>query len=74
MPKSNGNEIAKFLEIYETYEILWNVRLYDYSNKNKRESAFQKLMKELKDDGFQDVTIEILRKKIKQLKRYVGKS
>jgi hypothetical protein len=31
-------------------------------------------MKELKDDGFQDVTIEILRKKIKQLKRYIGKT
>jgi hypothetical protein len=68
VPKWNSNEIAKFLEIYETYEILWNIRLYDYSNKNKRESAFQKLMKELRDDGFQDITLEILRKKIKTIK------
>jgi hypothetical protein len=33
-----------------------------------KESAFQKLMKELRDDGFQDITLDILRKKIKIMK------
>jgi hypothetical protein len=47
---------------------LWNIRCYGYCHKNERGSAFKNLMKELKHDGFQDITLEILPKKNKNIK------
>jgi hypothetical protein len=44
MSKWNSDNISKFLDIYEQYELLWNTRLEDYMNKSKRESALQRLV------------------------------
>jgi TRAP-type mannitol/chloroaromatic compound transport system substrate-binding protein len=68
VPKWNSNEIIKFLDVYERYEILWNVRCDEYANKSKRETAFKNLLQEIKDRGFQKISFEILRKMIKYIK------
>ncbi|XP_069702742.1 uncharacterized protein [Periplaneta americana] len=67
-PKWNSNDIMKFLEVYERYELLWNTHNKEYLNKTKRELMFQKLVSELKKQGFEKIDIEVVRKKIKTLK------
>ena len=42
--KCTDRENAKFMELYETEEVLWNVRLAEYKNK---ELSFAKDRKEL---------------------------
>ena len=50
--KWDGNQIISFLNIYEKYELLWNIRSNDHIHKLKRESAFEKLLKELQESEF----------------------
>ena len=38
--KWNTEEIMKFLDKYEEFECLWNIRHTDYMNRNKRDVAF----------------------------------
>jgi hypothetical protein len=57
----NVNEIIKFLELYETYELLWNTQHQDYMNKNKRELSFEKLVLELREQGFENPDMELVR-------------
>lgn len=68
MNKWDGNQIISFLNIYEKYELLWNIRSNDHMNKLKRESAFEKLLKELQESGFEKIDINILKTKIKTVK------
>lgn len=68
MTKWDGNQIISFLNIYENYEILWNITLKEHMNKLKRESAFEKLLKELNESGFENTDINILKAKIKTIK------
>jgi hypothetical protein len=63
-PRWNVNEIIKFLELYETYEMLWNIRHQDYTNKNMREASFEKLVLELREQGSENTDVELVRKKI----------
>lgn len=67
-PKWNSNDIIKFLEVYEKYELVWNIRDKEYLNKNKRELLFQKLVSELMEQGFENINVEVVRKKLKTLK------
>jgi hypothetical protein len=64
-PRWTIGEIMKFLELYETYELLWNIRHHDYLNKNKRELSFEKLVLELREHGFENIGVELVRKKFK---------
>ena len=66
--KWDGNQIISFLNIYEKYELLWNIRSNDHIHKLKRESAFEKLLKELKESGFEKIDVNILKTKIKTVK------
>ena len=61
--------LHEFLAIYRKYDILWNIKRSDYSNKNVRDVSFQKLVSEVKETGL-DVTIttELLRKRIKTIR------
>jgi hypothetical protein len=55
----------------ERYEILRNVRCDEYANKTKREAAFKNLIEEMKYRGFQNFSLEILRKEMKNIKTVV---
>jgi hypothetical protein len=70
-PRWNVNEIIQFLELYETYELLWNIRHQDYTNKNKRELSFEKLVLELSEQGFENIDREISTSKIENHKNCV---
>jgi hypothetical protein len=37
--------------MYETYELLWNIRHQDYMNKNKRELSFEKVVARSSQNG-----------------------
>jgi hypothetical protein len=67
-PRWNANEIIKFLELYETYELLWNFRHKDYLNKNRRELSFETLVLELREQEFESTDVELVRKKLKTIK------
>jgi hypothetical protein len=48
MSKWSSEVVVKFLDVYEDFEGIWNIRHSDYNNKIKRDSAMLKLMGELK--------------------------
>lgn len=60
--KWNANNITKFLEIYENFPILWNIKLKDYLDTKLGDSAFQKLSEELED------LVKQLKERIKSMK------
>jgi hypothetical protein len=68
MSKWNSENICKFLDIYEDYELLWNTRLEDYMNKSKRESALQRLVSVIAEHNLGHFTCDMLRKRIKSIK------
>jgi hypothetical protein len=60
--------INKFLDTYEQFELLWNARLEDYMNKNTRDSSFQNYcLWFLNTDEY--LTCDMLRKRTIDLKR-----
>ena len=61
MSKWNSENICKFLDIYEEYELLWNTGLEDYMNKSKRESALQSLVSVIDEHGLGHFTCDMLR-------------
>ncbi|KAF5275138.1 hypothetical protein FQR65_LT16772 [Abscondita terminalis] len=66
--KWDGNQIISFLNLYEKYDILWNIQLKDHMNKARRETAFEKLLKELQETGFENIDMNILKARIKTIK------
>ena len=48
--KWNTNNISLFLQVYQQYPTLWNVKDKDYSNKLLRDVSFKGLMSELKEN------------------------
>ncbi|XP_022907986.2 uncharacterized protein [Onthophagus taurus] len=66
--KWNSN-ISKFLEIYENFPILWNIKLKNYHDTKLRDAVFEKLTEELKAEGLvEDMTPKQLKSKIKSIK------
>ena len=57
--------------MYEECEGLWNIRHSDYSNKIKRDSTMLKLMGELLKRNVAIESVDVLRKKIKSIKKRV---
>ncbi|KAG8314055.1 hypothetical protein J6590_101372 [Homalodisca vitripennis] len=66
--KWNSDEISKFLEVFQSYELLWNCRHREYVDKQKRESAMHRLMTDIQKQGIQVPDICFLRNKIKVIK------
>lgn len=67
--KWNVNNITTFLQIYENFPILWNIKQKDYLDTKLRDSAFEKLSDELKaEDLVGDMTAKQLKAKIKSIK------
>ena len=65
--KWSGDEIIQFLDIYQKYDVLWNVWDENYGKKNAREHGFDRLVQEVNDEGL-SVDHELLKKKIKSLR------
>ncbi|KAG8335915.1 hypothetical protein J6590_057243 [Homalodisca vitripennis] len=66
--KWNSDEISKFLEVFQSYELLWNCRHREYVDKQKRESAIHRLMTDIQKQGIQVPDTCFLRNKIKVIK------
>jgi hypothetical protein len=49
--KVECKRINSVLGIYETYELLWNIRHQDYMNKNKIELSFEKVVARSSQNG-----------------------
>jgi len=64
-------DVVKFLDVYEESEGLWNIRHSHYNNKIKRDSAMLKLMGELLKTNVAIEGVDVLRKKIKNIKKCV---
>jgi hypothetical protein len=66
--KWNSEEVVKFLDVYENFECLWNIRHSDYNNKIKGDSTMSNLMGELLKNNVAVESVDVLRKKIKSMK------
>jgi hypothetical protein len=66
--KWTPDNIQTFLETFQNYELLWNVRHEDYSNKAKRESNILKLKEDLVSQGVLVPDVAFLRARIKTIK------
>jgi hypothetical protein len=69
--KWSSEDVVKFWDVYEESEGLWNIRHSDYNNKIKRDSAMLKLMGKLLKRNVAVESVEVLRKKIKSIKKRV---
>jgi uncharacterized protein YecE (DUF72 family) len=45
--KWNKDDIFQFLDVYEQFPILWNIKHTDYLNRNLKNSNFEKLKNNL---------------------------
>ena len=66
--KWNTNNIL-FLQVYQQYPTLWNIKDKDYSNKSLRDASFKELMSELKENQFlAKMDAKLLKSKIKSIR------
>lgn len=66
--KWSTDQIMMFLEMYSTYDVLWDIRNTNYSSKLIRDANLEDLRIKLNAVGIHAPTMEFLRKKIKNLK------
>ncbi|KAL4153510.1 hypothetical protein QTP88_001343 [Uroleucon formosanum] len=55
------NQCIQFIELYRNYPVLWNPKLIDYHNRNKKEDALKDISAEM------DIPVHILKPKMKSL-------
>lgn len=58
---------TEFIEIYRDHSCLWNVKSEEYSNKHKRNSSYEVLLRKMKEIN-PDATLELLKKKINNIR------
>jgi hypothetical protein len=58
--KWSNADICAFLDVYEKYEMLWNVESYEYRNRNMRNERIKNLLEKLCVEG---LTADCVRKK-----------
>lgn len=63
--KWTSEDIIRFLNIYEKYDVLWNTQSSQYRDKSCRELALMGMVQEL---NMENVTVDIIRSKIKMIK------
>lgn len=67
--KWNVNDIVDFLNIYEDYPILWNIKHPDYSNSKLKDEFLSQLYNQLAEKGLvEGFDIKQLKAKIKSIK------
>ncbi|XP_047738262.1 uncharacterized protein LOC125178486 [Hyalella azteca] len=66
--KWSPDDIVLFLETFHKYELLWNIRHEDYSNKTKRETNLLKLKEDLLCQGLVVPDITFLRARIRNIR------
>ena len=58
-----------FLEVYQQYPTMWNIKDKDYSNKLLRDASFKGLMSELKGNQLLgEMDVKLLKSKIKSIR------
>lgn len=67
MFKMNNEQTLEFIEDYRSYDCLWDINSRSYTNKNKRNDAYQDLAKKY------GITEKGVRNKIKSLRSYFSK-
>lgn len=65
LKKLSDRETVRFVELYESEECLWNIRSNDYKNKDARDSAIDRIVKNLGIPGY---TSEDVLKKINNIR------
>lgn len=60
-----SEEIIRFLDVYQRYDVLWNTQLNGHRDKTAREHALANLMADLNMEG---LTFDFIRNKIKMIK------
>ncbi|KAL4126148.1 hypothetical protein QTP88_010377 [Uroleucon formosanum] len=55
------NQCIQFIELYRNYPVLWNPKLKDYHNRNKKEDVWKDISAEM------DIPVHILKPKMKSL-------
>lgn len=67
--KWNTSNISLFLQVYQQFPTLWNIKDKDYSNKSLRDLSFKQLMAELKENQLLgEMDAKLLKSKIKSIK------
>lgn len=67
--KWNTNNISLFLQVYQQFPTLWNIKDKDYSNKSLRDTSFKRLMSELNENQLLgEMDAKLLKSKIKSIK------
>lgn len=66
--KWSNDDFMKFLDVFQKHEILWNNRSAAYMNKAKRDNAYQRFIEELEQNGFKELTVHAVKKKVKTVK------
>ena len=67
--KWNANNILLFLQMYQQYPTLWNIKEKDYSNKSLRDATYKGLISELKEKQLLvEMDAKLLKSKIKSIR------
>lgn len=67
--KWNTSNITLFLQVYQQFPTLWNIKDKDYSNKSLRDASFKLLMSELKENQLLgEMDAKQLKSKMKSIK------
>ena len=67
--KWNTNIISLFLQVFQQYPTLWNIKDKNYSNKSLRDESFKGLMSELKENQFLgEMDAKLQKSKIKSIR------
>jgi Alcohol dehydrogenase transcription factor Myb/SANT-like. len=67
--KWNTNNILLFLQVYQQYPTLWNIKDKDYSKKSLRDASFKGVMSELKENQLLgEMDPKLLKSKIRSIR------
>ncbi|KAL1493784.1 hypothetical protein ABEB36_009473 [Hypothenemus hampei] len=65
VPKLSENDTIKFVGLYKGCEVLWNIRHEHYKNRDKRNSAFEYIQREM---NMQGLRVDFIKKKKRKIK------
>lgn len=63
----NKQFILEFIELYEAFPCLWKIKSVEYRDRNKRNKAYEELLKKYKDID-KDATVQTVKNKIDSMR------
>lgn len=63
----NKQFLIEFIEVYRKFPCLWKIKSEEYRNKNKRNQAYEELLKKMKEND-SNATIQTVKNKIDALR------